>query len=65
MSLKSKINRTALACFLVLSVVSLAFADTIRLKDGSIIKGKIVTFGEGKFTILIGEGPRQRQGRQS
>lgn len=61
MSLKSKIYRVALACFLVLSMFGLTFADTIRLKDGSIIKGKIISFGEGKFTILIGEGARQRQ----
>ena len=61
MSLKSKINRAALACFLVLSMFGLVFADTIRLKDGSIIKGKIITFGEGKFTIVIGDGTRQRQ----
>lgn len=61
MFLKSKIYRVALACFLVLSMFSLAFADTIRLKDGSIIKGKIISFGEGKFTILIGDGSRQRQ----
>ncbi len=61
MFLKSKIYRLALACFLVLSMVSLGFADTIRLKDGSIIKGKIISFGEGKFTIVIGEGTRQRQ----
>ncbi len=38
-----------------------AFADTLRLKDGSIIKGRIVTFGGGKFTVVIGEGTRQRQ----
>jgi len=61
MFLKSKIYRVALACFLVLSLFGLTFADTIRLKDGSIIKGKIISFGEGKFTILIGEGTRQRQ----
>lgn len=61
MFLKSKVYRLALACFLVLSMVSLGFADTIRLKDGSIIKGKIISFGEGKFTIVIGEGSRQRQ----
>ena len=61
MFLKSKIYRVALACFLVLSMFSLTFADTIRLKDGSIIKGKIISFGEGKFTILIGDGARQRQ----
>lgn len=39
----------------------MAFADTIRLKDGSIIKGKIVTFGDGKFTVAIGEGTRKRE----
>lgn len=61
MSLKSNVYRVALACFLVLSMSVLTFADTIRLKDGSIIKGKIVSFGEGKFTIVIGEGARRRQ----
>ena len=61
MFLKSKINRAALACFLVLSMFGLTFADTIRLKDGSIIKGRITTFGDGKFTIVIGDGARQRQ----
>ena len=38
-----------------------AFADTIRLKDGSIIKGKITGFTGGKFTIVIGEGQRRRE----
>ncbi len=61
MFLKSKFCRVTLACCLVLSMFVLSFADTIRLKDGSIIKGKIVSFGEGKFTIMIGEGARQRQ----
>jgi len=36
------------------------FADTIRLKDGSIIKGKIVSFDGGKFVVLIDDGTRQR-----
>jgi hypothetical protein len=61
MFLKSKIYRAALALSLILSMFGLTFADTIRLKDGSIIKGKIVSFGEGKFTIVIGDGTRQRQ----
>lgn len=61
MFLKSGFYRVAVAFCLVLSMTFLAFADTIRLKDGSIIKGKIVNFGEGKFTVLIGEGSRQRQ----
>lgn len=38
-----------------------AFADTIRLKDGSIIKGRIVGFAGGKFTVAIGEGSRLKQ----
>lgn len=45
----------------MLALFSLVFADTIRLKDGSIIKGKIVNFTGGQFTVLIGEGTRQRR----
>ena len=37
----------------LVGVLSLsAFADTIRLKDGSIIKGKITGFTGGRFTVL-------------
>lgn len=61
MHFKSRIFRLAMSLCLVFSISALAFADTIRLKDGSIIKGKIVSFGSGKFTISIGEGTRQRQ----
>jgi len=39
---------------LALSLTAAVFADTIRLKDGSIIKGKIVSFGGGKFVVMIG-----------
>lgn len=37
-----------------------AFADTIRLKDGSIIKGRITSFGGGVFVVSIGEGSRRK-----
>ncbi len=47
--------------FLMLLLSISVFADTIRLKDGSIIKGRISGFSEGKFTIEIGQGPRKRQ----
>lgn len=43
----------------LLSVSS--FADTIRLKDGSIIKGRITTFTDGRFVVVIGEGERRRE----
>jgi hypothetical protein len=37
------------------------FADTIRLKNGSIIKGKITKFSGGKFIVEIGDGARKRE----
>jgi hypothetical protein len=61
MLFKSKLIRAACALCLVFSMTVLAFADTIRLKDGSIIKGKIVSFSGGKFTIVVGQGTRARQ----
>ena len=61
MLLKLKITRVVCAIFLTFSMTVLAFADTIRLKDGSVIKGKIVSFGGGKFTVVIGDGTRTRQ----
>lgn len=60
MHFKSRLFRLTVGLCLVFSMSVLAFADTIRLKDGSIIKGKIVTFGGGKFTVSIGEGTRKR-----
>jgi hypothetical protein len=59
-----QINRSArilLVTLFTLTLAAAAFADTLRLKDGSIIKGRIVGFGSGKFTVVIGEGTRQRQ----
>lgn len=58
---KSRVFKTLTAICLTLAVTFFAFADTIKLKDGSIIKGRIVSFADGKFTVVIGEGPRQRQ----
>jgi hypothetical protein len=46
---------------LVFSLTFAAFADTIRLKDGSIIKGRIVGFNGGRFTVVVGDDNKQRQ----
>lgn len=54
MFFKSSFFRVVCSLCLVLALSAAAFADTIRLKDGSIIKGKIVSFGGGKFTVLVG-----------
>lgn len=57
----SKIFKVFFVISLVLSLSALAFADTIRLKDGRIIKGKIVSFDGGRFTVMFDDGTRQRQ----
>jgi hypothetical protein len=53
--------RSFFAVSLIVILAVSAFADTIRLKDGSIIKGKITGFSGGKFVVVIGEGPRRRE----
>ncbi len=61
MSLKSKFFKVV-SVFALASIAAVAvFADTIRLKDGSVIKGKIVSFGGGRFTVVVGDGARARQ----
>lgn len=53
--------RTIGSLLLIVTLSMLAFGDTIRLKDGSILKGKIVSFEGGTFVVQIGEGSRKRQ----
>lgn len=53
--------RVAAASLIMLAMSAFALADTIRLKDGSIIKGSIVSFGSGKFVVVMGEGSRRRE----
>lgn len=53
--------RVVMTAVLLLAVPFAALADTIRLKNGSIIKGRIVGFRAGRFTISIGEGARLKQ----
>jgi hypothetical protein len=44
----------SLTClFLVLIFSAAAVADTIRLKDGSVLKGKVVSYNQRKFTIIV------------
>jgi hypothetical protein len=57
----SIVKKYLIAVALLMTLSLAAFADTIRLKDGSIIKGKIVSFANGKFTVLVGTGSKQRR----
>ena len=58
--LRSFVGTVASIGIVALLTIS-AFADTIRLKDGSIIKGRITTFTDGRFVVVIGEGERRRE----
>lgn len=58
---KDSIFKLIASTVILLLVSVFAFADTVRLKDGSIIKGKIVSYAGGKFVVLIGQGDRQRE----
>jgi hypothetical protein len=61
MSTRSKLL-PLLSSFLVITALILpAMADTIHLKDGSLIKGQIVSFTGGNFVVEIGEGSHKRQ----
>jgi len=50
--------RAVVAFALVFAVSVPVLADTIRLKDGSVIRGQIVSFKNEQFTILVGSGAR-------
>jgi len=58
-----KIFRLSLVFSLLVLLVSPSLADTIRLKDGSVIRGQVVGFKDQQFTVLIGGGSKGRRGR--
>src|SRR5438270_6150327 len=55
--------RSLMIVALALSLTLPALADTVRLKDGSVIRGQIVSFKNEQFTILVGSGARGRKSR--
>jgi len=52
-----------LAAALVLLLGASALADTIHLRDGTVIRGQIIAFKDQQFTVLIGAGTRGRRSR--
>jgi len=55
--------RLLLSVLLLLSLVTPLLADTIRLKDGSVIRGQVIGFKDQQFTILIGGNAKGRRGQ--
>ena len=51
------------ALLLITAFVVPTFADTIRLKDGTVIRGDVVGFKDQQFTVLIGSGSKGRRSR--
>src|SRR5262245_10505093 len=61
--MKRHFVHSLIALALMLGVTVPALADTIRLKDGSVIRGQIISFKHEQFTILVGSGARGRKSR--
>ena len=59
--MNKRISSPLVALVLVLSLNVIAVADTIRLKDGSVIRGQVIAFNNQQFTILVGAGSRGRR----
>jgi len=57
------ILRTCATLAVVLALLVPVAADTIRLKDGSVIRGQVVGFKDQQFTVLIGSGAKNRRSR--
>jgi len=55
--------RTLASFALALAVCVPALADTIRLKDGNVIRGQVIGFRDQQFTVLVGSGAQGRRSR--
>ena len=59
-----KNNLRIFGFFVLLVVLSVpALADTIRLKDGNVIRGQVIGFKDQQFTVLVGSGAQGRRSR--
>lgn len=61
--MKKSFTAPLLATALVLCLGLTGLADTIRLKDGSVIRGQVIGFANQQFTVLVGTGTRGRRSR--
>jgi hypothetical protein len=59
----NNILRPLYTLVIVFAFVAPVAADTIRLKDGSVIRGQVIGFKDQQFTVLIGSGAQGRRSR--
>ncbi|MEP6570847.1 MAG: hypothetical protein ABJC10_13840 [Acidobacteriota bacterium] len=55
--------RTLGSLALLVAIFVPALADTIRLKDGNVIRGQVIGFRDQQFTVLVGNGAQGRRSR--
>src|SRR6266498_4869573 len=55
--------RTFCSFAFVLALCVPVIADTIRLKDGNVIRGQVIGFKDQQFTVLVGSGTQGRRSR--
>lgn len=49
-------RRFSLLAMAILIIAAIAQADTIHLKNGSVLKGKVTSFADDQFTVMIDTG---------
>jgi hypothetical protein len=47
-------------CAVMILLSAAVYGDTIKLKNGSVFKGKVITFNKGEFTIVLDFGSSSR-----
>jgi hypothetical protein len=59
--MKKRFLSSLLTTLLILCLSVPLLADTIHLKDGSVIRGQVIGFRDQQFTVLVGQGSRGRR----
>jgi hypothetical protein len=59
--IKNASSRLLAAAAILLLASAVCFADTIKLKNGSVIKGKVVTYNQQEFTVVLDLGSNTRR----
>ena len=65
MHLRQSAVRSFAALALAAALAAPALADTIRLRDGTTVRGQIIGYKDQQFTVLIGAGARGRRSRMT
>jgi hypothetical protein len=65
MKLRQSAARGLFALAVAAALAAPALADTIKLRDGTTVRGQIIAYKDQQFTVLIGAGARGRRSRMT